>query len=321
MIATGENPSIFKQRLISLANERLSEICKDHSYLALGYHLWRGNPLYGANEYRRFLADLFDLGTKKWQYLHELDPGIDIFIHAVDVRTREPKVYTKNDRTLIVQALFDSSALPFIFKTFKDETGIFDGGIVNNFPSDVLLGGQTQFGHVAGFSFRPQPVQFTFSGLKDFAGALISTMMDNATNQALSRLPTGDVHYIETTTSTLDFRKALENDLKGANYGQYTHEVNGFIADFLARKRMEGSALSTGEIARRMMALHDTLRTSQKAHVKKVILEFKSNSLKVRNLTDPASTDEFFLSNELIAETPIYTFGCGRYELETRPRA
>jgi predicted acylesterase/phospholipase RssA len=310
VLATGENPGVFRQRLINLASERLTRICKSYSNTMLYYHLWRGAPLYDTEEYRRFLIDLFDLGTRKWQFLHELDPNIEIFIHAVDVRTRTPKVYTKNDpTTLIADALLDSSALPFIFKTFRDTTGIFDGGLVNNFPSDVLVDGETRYGHVAGFSFRPQPIQVTFSGLKDFGGALISTMMDSATQQALSRLPDGDVHYIQTTTSTLDFQLALEKDLKGENYVDYVAQANKFLADFLARKRMKISTVSSSEIARRMMTLHDTLRAVQKVNIKKVILELKSNSLKVRNLADPSSIDDFYLSNEIIPETPVYTLG------------
>jgi hypothetical protein len=209
----------------------------------------------------------------------------------------------------IAQALFDSSALPFIFKTFKDQTGIFDGGLVNNFPSNVLLDDEASFGHVAGFSFQPQPVQLTFSSLKDFAGALISTMMDNATNQALSKLPEGDVHYIETTTSTLDFRAALEDDLKGANYKRYVDQVGRFLDDLLARKRSAPRIIPPEELTRRVMHLHETLRAKQKLHVTKIVLELKSNSLKIKNLADPASADEFYLSNEVIVSSPVFTFG------------
>ena len=309
VLATGKDPATFKQRLINLAESRLDKICRSYSYPWLGYHLWRGNPVYETTEYRRFLTDLFDLGTQKWVYLDDLDAGIDIFIHAVDVRTREPKIYKKGDRVTIAQALFNSSALPFIFKTFKDQTGIFDGGLVNNFPSDILQAGETQFGHVAGFSFEPQPVQLQFSGLKDFASALISTMMDNATKQALGKLAVGDVHYIRTRTSTLDFKVALENDLKGDNYGSYVNDVNRFLADFLVRKRMKGAAVSEAELARRIMDLHETLGETQKVLIKKIVLTLKSNSLLIRNLNNPASVDEFFMSNELVAETPIYTFG------------
>jgi NTE family protein len=309
ILATGENPAIFRQRLINLAAERLNTICKKHSYPGLGFHLFFGNPLYDSDAYRQFLTDLFDLGTKKWEYLDELDRSIDVFVHAVDVRTREPKIYRKGEGGTIVQALFDSSALPFIFKTFKDQTGIFDGGLVNNFPAEVLLEGRTTYGPVAGFSFRREPIKFTFSGLKDFAGALVSTMMDNATYQALSKIPTGDVHYIETSTRTLDFQTALENDLKGTNYAQYVRQANAFLADFLARYRMQRSSMSSSAIAKRMMELHDTLRERHKVLVKKVVLELKSNSLKVRNLSDPSSIDEFYLSTELISVTPVYTFG------------
>jgi hypothetical protein len=209
----------------------------------------------------------------------------------------------------IAQALFDSSALPFIFKTFHDTTGIlFDGGLVNNFPSERLLE-DNQFGYVAGFSFDPEPVQLQFTGLKDFTGALVSTMMDNATKQSLTKLPEGDVHYIKTNTSTLDFRGALKNDLIGQNYGGYINYAKSFLADFITRKRMQHAALPTQELARRILHFHDALKAQQKVRVSKIVLTLKSNSLKVRNLANPASVDEFYQSCELVPETPAYTFG------------
>ena len=160
-----------------------------------------------------------------------------------------------------------------------------------------------------GFSFEPQTVQFEFTGLKDFVGALVSTMMDNATNQSLAKLAVGDVHYIKTTTSTLDFRAALDNDLDGDNYGNYVKDVNTFLSDFLARKRMQSATVSAEELARRMMELHEALRKNQSIRIKKVRLAYKSNSLKIRDLDNPASTDEFYLTNEIVVKSPTYTYG------------
>jgi hypothetical protein len=89
-------------------------------------------------------------------------------------------------------------------------------------------------------------------------------MMDNATKQSLAKLPEGDVHYIKTNTSTLDFRGALKNDLIGQNYGGYINYAKSFLADFITRKRMQHAALPTQELARRILHFHDALKAQQK---------------------------------------------------------
>jgi len=309
ILATGRDPGAFRQRLTALADAHLEEICTDLSYANLFRRLWWGTPLYGVTAYRAFLESLFDFGTeKKWVSLDDLHKNIDIFIHAVDIRTRKPKIYRKGEGTAIVDALFDSSALPFIFKSYKDKTGIFDGGLVNNFPSEVLLDDEGEHGYVAGFSFEPDAAQFQFSNLKEFAGALISTMMDNATNRSLAKLTEGHVHYIKTSTSTLDFRTALNNDLKGANYQKYVADVSVFLADFLARKRLQPETVSETECVERLIDLHKATR-EKSLRVKKLAVTYKSNSLKVKNLKNPSSVDELYVVYELVADKPVYTFG------------
>ena len=150
MLATGENPAIFRQRLIKLANERLDEICKGYSYLGMGVRLWNGVPLYGTTAYRNFLKDLFDLGTKKWERLDQLDKNIDIFIHAVDIQTREPKIYKKGDGVTIVRALLTLRHCRLFSKPTKMKRASLMVELVNNFPSNILLDDEQKSGYVAG---------------------------------------------------------------------------------------------------------------------------------------------------------------------------
>ena len=58
-----------------------------------------------------------------------------------------------------------------------------------------------------------------------------------------------------------------------------------------------------------MIDFHEALTKNQKVRVKKVVLTSKSNSLQIGNLANPASVDEFSLSCEFVAITPLYTFG------------
>jgi predicted acylesterase/phospholipase RssA len=315
ILASGQSPALFLQRLHILADEYLDKITRasesspslslvrsvvqdalkkylatsanitiDDAQICLFGKLADGVPIFDPDAYKAFLVDLFDLPGVSFKSLDDLAPDIDILVHAVDIRTKEPKVYRKGSGTLIVDALFDSSALPFIFRTFKSESGIFDGGLVNNFPSANLLDDMKKYGRVLGFTFEREPMTLKFSNVKDFASGLVATMIDGSTQSSLNLLDKHCVHHIRTSTATLDFQGAVENDMKNTiRYRQYVDDAAAFLSNATMRLKLADASLSPTGLVKRINELHGALLAAQSVSTPKVVCYLTSNSLHSRN--------------------------------------
>jgi NTE family protein len=153
MLATGRDPALFREKLKSLATTRLRKIATKRTRFGTLWCAFNGYSIYNTEEYRAFLQELFTFPDKTYKKLADLDGGCELFIHACDIRQRDSIVYSRQSDKLLVDALFDSSALPYIFRTFKDKGAPLDGGLLNNFPS-VSLEKSDLSGDVLGFLFR-----------------------------------------------------------------------------------------------------------------------------------------------------------------------
>jgi hypothetical protein len=95
-----------------------------------------GIRLYDSRVYKKILRELFAEGERP----HLKKRKIDIIIHATDIGNGSYKLYTgANNEDWLDDALFSSSAIPFLFQTFRRGGNFIDGGIINNFPSEQLL--------------------------------------------------------------------------------------------------------------------------------------------------------------------------------------
>jgi predicted acylesterase/phospholipase RssA len=311
VLATGENPAIFRLRLERLSAQYLNQIENKSMPLVHLYRIWTGTPIYNAIVYKQFLRQLFRHETKRWESLSDLN--FDIFIHAVDMYSKREIIYNKDSTTSITDALFDSSALPFVFRTHNDVSSIVDGGLTNNFPSDHLQedNGVERYGPIIGFSFASKVVENNevsgAKGIAAFTGALISTMIDIAATKSLARLPTGDVHYFNTETSTLDWQQGLK-DLSGPLFNRYLADAKRFIDDVVTRYRMTPSIVSKAEMTKRILQLHKGLQSPQ-SHIKvtRITTTYTCNGLKERN---PNKGDNIQYVTEIASVSePVFTFG------------
>jgi hypothetical protein len=309
ILATGQDPAIFRKQLEVISSQYLDKILNVSNTALQIYKIWQGVPIYKATIYKDFIRALFDLGNRKWDSLQNLD--IEIFVHAVDIYTRKEIIYKRDPNITIADALFDSSAIPFIFRTYKDVSSTVDGGLTNNFPSDVLRDDVEKYGPVIGFSFasdvadngRPDEGR----GIWAFGRALISTVIDAAAAKALAKLPKGDVHYFSTATSTLDWQQGLR-DLKPPLFNGYFDEAKRFIDDVVTRYRMASPIVTKAEITERIFQLHKGLQ-DQQGHIKvtRVILTYTCHALRERN---PNRADDALYITEIASVSdPVFTFG------------
>jgi predicted acylesterase/phospholipase RssA len=307
MLASGRMPQL-RERLRGIAQTHVKGIVRSPSLVSLGWNLWRGNPLYDVKAYKRFLDDLFTLADEKFERLRDLRGCDEILIHAVDIHDRRPFVFRKsqNGDMRIVDALFNSSALPFIFRSYKAEQCVMDGGVANNFPCADLLAA-THAGSVLGFSFEPQGYSEEISGVGQFAAAIVSTMMDNATFNAVEALrKNGHVCFIKTKRKTLDFEEAIKDDLAGSNFVAIKDQAKDFLKSACAEIRRHQFVTSPDKFIEKVLQLYRTYAGQQVIHASRVLIRYTSNSLDQRN---PNIDDSRAIELEFTASEPMFVFG------------
>jgi predicted acylesterase/phospholipase RssA len=349
MLAMGCDPAEFRERLLRLAATNMDYIIK-------GFGRWsyvtafRGHSLWNSSIYRQLLHDLF--GTDQG-IPHLNERKIDIIIHATDIKNGTYKHYTgANQEDTVEEALFSSSAIPFLFHNFNDGGSFIDGGIINNFPSDILLADADKKGDVVGFSFKRKQYRFA-KGLGSYLASIAFTAMDYSVERSLDRMPDGNVYFIPTTLDTLDFKGALRELENTIQYEQYKLNVEAFLKDLIARQRAKIAADETVKakaaeteketVERQQKALTDledqnrqTVREAQqfidklrilhKANreandftVKKVIFSYRCNALKFKDLHNRASRDELRCEDHIILHKDLQGYGVAITSGEVNP--
>lgn len=87
-----------------------------------------------------------------------------LIIHAVNINTNE---YTCFDKGNLVQAIMASSSIPVVFPPVKiGQYQYLDGGIINNFPVETLVG---KCKNIIGINVNPVGKQDNVKGLKTIA--------------------------------------------------------------------------------------------------------------------------------------------------------
>ena len=87
-------------------------------------------------------------------------------------------------------------------------------------------------------------------------------------------------------------------------------QTSKFLGDFLVRKRMDKTKVSSDVMAQRIMAFHDALMRGKKIETKQCTIIYKSNSLRVRDRSSPAFKDEWTMTTEVSAiSAPAHTYG------------
>lgn len=231
MLATGKDPELFRQSMLRLAEKDWPQIKRKAGTLRLAVDLVRGIPLYNSEQYKAFLYKLFN-ETARVSHMRELE--ISCLFHASDIQNGMPKIFdgTQADHT-IKEALFCSSALPFIFETYSGSPYV-DGGLINNFPSDQLNNGEDD---ILGFGFKRFGTYDFKKGAFEYSKALIFTAMDVAVERSLEKLPKDRVKYIETDIETLEFDKAIEQLKNIVTYNNYVRQVREFLNAYIEKQK------------------------------------------------------------------------------------
>jgi len=240
MLATGKDPRLFKQSLLRLAEKYLPKITTEPWIRTKA--IYDGTPLYKSEIYKDFLGDLF-YDTAQMTHMRELK--VKCLFHAADIENGTFKSFdgSQNDHT-IKNALYYSSALPFIFETYRGSPYV-DGGLINNFPSDGLREGIYADHDIIGLAFKKHGT-YKFKNAFEYSKALIFTAMDVAVGRSMGNIPDGNVLFIDTDVDTLDFAKAMLQ-LQNMNYDGYKDKVIRFLEDYAERRNVDKARQTTEE--------------------------------------------------------------------------
>ncbi len=202
-------------------------------------HLRSGKPFWSTRVLEQKLAALFE--AEQVFYLKDLreKKGVEVIVIAADLRDAQ-KVPIPED-TSIVNAIMDSSGLPYCFRTWKNGSGggslIVDGGICENLPVDGLEADLGKYGPIVPVTFNPV-MRRTPDTITTFSMALLDTAMNNAITRARGSVPPDHVFSIRTSITTFDFDKALNDGLKG-EYGDVKRQAQDWFSAFVKLQRRE----------------------------------------------------------------------------------
>jgi NTE family protein len=167
----------------------------------------------------------------KAAYINDLK--VPTFIVSADLTTGKSFVADPGD--YVVQAMLDSSALPFYFRLWNHSRGhLVDGGICENLPVEKLkTPDKNKFGPIVAISFsRPQAPDL--DGIKNYLLALVDAAIHNSEERSLQHLVPDHIFPIDSAYGTFDFEQALSPELGlGDSYDLTRERASSFFGKFI----------------------------------------------------------------------------------------
>lgn len=203
--------------------------------------------------------------------------GVEMRVVVADLRSSRPVVYKPdgNDKE-IVTALMDSAGIPIYFRTWKHGY-LVDGGLVQNFPWDELLEpAASAYGPIMGISFESGSRESP-SGRFEYAGALLNTAMDSATERARTRLGSDRVLTLPSTFDTFDFKKALSDEALGNHFELIKLQTRWFRA----RLRSSGLMIEADPWSSASISVMEKLGKMYESEHRPTMLKYRNSTLQV----------------------------------------
>lgn len=303
MLASGIDIAAYRARIKQLGTRSLPHIAPARHPWGNYYRAVRGYPIYNESSFRSFLSELFSVNGKFVEYLDELPISqrqLSVLLFATDILNGDLVTYSSQrppDSTLprhrLIDTLADTCAIPFVFRSFnRTASTIVDGGILANFPADLLIGSCPTLGEIVGFSFeRTQAPQAATSAL-GYAKSLLFAAMDHSIRKSVQGLGPGRVLFIKTDIETLDFAKSLSHGLGEDHSGRVQLQAEKFIRGVVHRieesVRTDSGTVSISpsepaatlpDIMGRLYEFHESTFDPTAVRIKRITIYVYANSL------------------------------------------
>lgn len=180
----------------------------------------RNTPVWPTGHLRRLLNEKFGSKTVA---------DLPLPFIAVSANIRDRSAVKSEPSTSVVNAVLDSAALPFFFRTVQrdDSVAFVDGGICENLPSDFLADQVDSHGPVVGVSFRDKSAPVAPTTALGFAAAIVDTAIANSVTRAQRSLRSR-LLVIESDIGLFDFQRALSDGLDD-NYDVVKHRAEEYF--------------------------------------------------------------------------------------------
>lgn len=246
MLASRHPLENYRLRAKDAGGKVMDQIENFPKTLSLFLKTYSGRPLLPEKALRDFCRNVFSVNVpnkSKPETIEQLERigqlPIAISIVTASVRHTEKIVYhsDRDDQKRIEDALCDSCAIPFVFRTFKDHNFIVDGGVCGNLPDCEVLG-EKDDAFVLGFGFGAEQSEVP-SDAFEYAKVLVATAMTSAVHDSMERIRRGmgEVCELPQDFGTFDFKAALEQGLSQENYQKVRDKIRPQILNALHKFR------------------------------------------------------------------------------------
>jgi predicted acylesterase/phospholipase RssA len=291
----------FREELrVGLAKRIISPFTapSTYQYLAL---LW-GTPLWSTTHLRSSLEDIFTRHTKK-PTLRIKDLQLEVLVTHAKLNSRRRDVHQPDD--LVIDALLDSSGIPFCFRTWKGpHANIVDGGICENLPVEILAQrSQPADGSIVAISFEPSlPTEPT--NLAQFSMALLDTAIDSSMANARFRLGAESVLSLPQPVGTFEFEKALKDGLD-VRYDEAMRLTKEFLDTIIDPNESAIGDPWSDQNIQNLLTLGEMFNMQHKSST----MKYRKQRLEVTaySLKDPTMRDQIDYSTQFdTVDNPIY---------------
>lgn len=206
------------------------------------YRAMRGHALLNTEVLRDFLTELFDDATGNSSdptKPEECDPKRDASRAAIELLVTGSDLAASKGINLsgsLVEMLVHSSAIPFMFRSFRDlkVSTIVDGGLCENLPVEELVRREDPDGPVLCVSIgnpNENDSKRLPSNIREYCGWLISAPMNHNVVRARNVAGENNVFEAEGTIRTFEFEKAIEKLADNRWYNEAKDEAEDRIRD------------------------------------------------------------------------------------------
>lgn len=177
----------------------------------------RGLPIYHEDDVREILIEIFSMGgVDATRPVKELvKKGYELRILRSDVKANASDNVDETSAYFLVDALVDSAAIPFVFRTPKtsENPELLDGGLFQNLPTRAAAKQLKPHQTVLAFSFAKEDwTREKNISLLEYGKAILNSLIDERVEGAIEGIKKDNVLLLKRRRSTLDFSSIFSND-------------------------------------------------------------------------------------------------------------
>lgn len=248
---------------------------------------------------------------------------VPVKVIAADVRHKEKKVYSGDDR--IIDALIFSMSLPGVFSMPREpgDHGIVDGGILSNLPVDELQMPdelQEELIPRIAISFKADADDDHARSTLRYGGQILSAIIDEKVKASIEKIGDENVCKVKTPLTLFDSDKFMDH-LLGAHHKEAKDSVYLFFESWFDRIEenqnkqainLEYSASRTLEkINKELLSYFD----SQSSHFKEISIDTMQMTVVGHSLEDAGAPRDDIVENLISLSNPKYPLTCIKMKL------